>query len=153
MMKKLTMLFGFLVLLIVPLLSQDTIVAIPPVNDVPVIPDWLFLTNNFGILMGTFLGIAAIASFVGEALIRLFKTTITAWKVVIVMILAIVLSFVGSVVNLGYLAATPWWQTILWGALSGAAAAGLKSGNILFFKSIIEFVIGLILSKEPRSVK
>lgn len=140
-MKRLMMLFGFLVLCIVSVFSQV---------EVPVIPDWEFLYSNFGTLMATFLGVAAIASFLGEALIRIFKTTVKAWKVVVVLFLGVGLSFLGGVVNIGYLAEASWWQISLWGLLSGAAACGLKSGNILFFKSIVEFVIGLILSKEPK---
>ena len=140
-MKKLMLLLGFLALLIVPVLSQDP--------EVPVIPDVGYLITNFGVLMASYLGIAAIASFAGEALIRVFKMTKKLWKVVVILVLGVALSIVGSIVNLGYLAEAPIWQAAIWGVLSGGIAAGLRSGNVLFFKSIVEFVIGLLLKKEP----
>lgn len=140
-MKKLILFFALLMgFAFFPLFGQE----------VPVIPDWEYLYGNFGTLMATFLGVAAIASFVGEILIRLFKMTKKLWKVIVIMILGVGISSLGNLINVGYLAASPWWQTGLWGLLSGVAACGLKSGNILFFKTIVEFIIGLVLSKETK---
>lgn len=142
MMKKyFVLIFGLMFLFVGAVLAQD---------EVPIIPDVDYLITNFGILMATAVGIAAIASFLGEALVRWFKMTGKVGKIVVVMILAIVLSFVGSLVNIGYLALAPWWQTGIWGIFSGVVAAGLRGTNLLFFKSIVEFLIGLILSKEPK---
>jgi len=132
------------VLLFVP------IVAVLAQGEVPTIPDWQYLYDNFGSLMFSYLGVAAIASFVGEAVIRIMKLTQKVAKVIVVMVLAVGVSFLGQVINVGYLAESVWYQTALWGLLSGAAANGLRSGNLLFFKSIVEFVIGLILNKEPK---
>jgi len=139
-MKRLMLFIGFMALLIVPVLSQE---------EVPVIPDWAYLYDNFGLLMATYLGIAAIASFAGEILVRLFKLIVKWQKVVVIMVLGVGVSFLGSLINVGYLAEASWWQTGLWGLLSGAIACGLRSGNILFFKSIVEFIISLLLPKEP----
>jgi len=141
MMKRLMLLFGLLVLMFLPALAQ---------GEVPVIPDVDYLVGNFGILMGTFLGVAAIASFLGEMLIRLFKMTGNTGKIIVVFALAVAISFLGSIINVGYLAEAPWYQVGLWGMLSGATAAGLRGTNLLFFKSVIEFIIGLILQKEPK---
>jgi len=132
------------VLLFVP------IVAVLAQGEVPTVPDWQYLYDNFGTLMFSYLGVAAIASFVGEAVIRIMKLTQKVAKVIVVMILAVGVSFLGQVINVGYLAESVWYQTALWGLLSGAAANGLRSGNLLFFKSIVEFVIGIILNKEPK---
>jgi len=139
MKKRMLLLIGFLVLMIAPVLSQ-----------IEVIPDWSYLYENFGVLILTYLGIAAIASFIGEALIRLLKVTKKVLKVTLVMILAVGLALLATVINKGFLAEAPIWQAALWGLLATAAANGLQSGNLLFFKSIIEFFIGWILSKESK---
>jgi hypothetical protein len=141
MMKRLMMLFGMLVLLFIPILAQ---------GEVPVIPDMDYLVSNFGALMLTFAGIAAIASFIGEFFIRLIKSTKNLVKIIIVFILAIGLSFLAKVLSMGDYAIMVWWQVGLWGLLSGATASGLRGTNLLFFKSVVEFVIGLILQKEPK---
>jgi len=144
-MKKFrTFLLFFFALLLLPaaiVLGQD---------EIPTIPDWQYLYDNFGTLMFSYLGVAAIASFVGEAVVRIIKATGKAVKVIVIMVLAIALSFLGQIINVGYLAESVWWQTSLWGVLSGAAANGLRSSNLIFFKSVVDFIIGLILSKEPK---
>jgi hypothetical protein len=144
-MKKLKMfLFFFFALLLLPaaiVLGQD---------EIPTIPDWQYLYDNFGTLMFSYLGIAAIASFVGEAIIRIIKATKKVVKVIVIMILGIALSFLGQIINVGYLADSVWWQTALWGILSGAAANGIRSSNLIFFKSVVDFIIGLILDREPK---
>jgi hypothetical protein len=141
MMKKVIMFFGLLFLFVGAALAQ---------GEVPEIPDVEYLVANFSILMATAVGVAAIASFIGEAVVRLFKMTGKVGKIVVVMVLSIGLSFLGSVVNIGYLAEAPWWQVGIWGIFSGVVAAGLRGTNLLFFKSVVEFLIGLILSKEPK---
>ena len=118
-------------------------------QDVPVIVDFNDLTSNFGAYVATYLGVAAIASFLGEYVIRLLKSTSKAVKIIVVSVLAIVASFLASVINVGYLADAVWYEAIIMGGLSGATAAGLRGTNLLFFKSVIDFVIGLIKSKEP----
>ena len=65
--------------------------------------------------------------------------------------ISIGLSFLGALINVGYLAEAVWWEVLLWGGLSGAAAGGLRSGNLLFFKSVVDFLIGYLKSKEPTS--
>ena len=140
-MKRLIALFTFLIIGAIAILAQ---------TDPPVIPDTEYLISNFGILMATAIGVAAIASCIGELLVRWFKMTGKVGKIIVVMILAIGISFLGGVINIGYLAASPWWQTGIWGIFSGVVAAGLRGTNLLFFKSVVEFLIGLILSKEPK---
>lgn len=142
MKKYFLFIFGLLFLFVGIVLAQDP--------EVPVIPDVNYLVSNFGILMGTAVGIAAIASFLGEGLVRLLKMTGKVGKIVVVMVLAVALSFIGGLINIGYLAEAPWWQTGIWGLFSGVVAAGLRGTNLLFFKSIVEFLIGLILKKEPK---
>jgi len=142
-MKKFFVLFiGLLFLFVGALFAQ--------VTEVPVIPDVSYLIDNFGLLMATFAGIAAIASFVGEFFIRLIKSTKDIVKIIIVFVLAIGLSFLAKVLNMGDYANMIWWQICIWGLLSGATSAGVRGTNLLFLKSVVEFLIGLILQKEPK---
>lgn len=130
----------FLLIAITPLLlfAQE---IVQPEN-------WLDLYENYGVFFGTYLGVAGIATFIGEYVIRLLKLDSTLQKITVVVLLAIGFSFLGMAINIGYLAEATWWETIIWGGLSAATAAGLRSGNILFIKSIVDFVIGFLKSKE-----
>jgi len=140
-MKRFVMLFALL-LMAVGIIAQ--------VGEVPEIPDVEYLVANFGTLMITFTGIAAIASFLAEFFIRLVKTDKKAVKIAFVLVLGVGLTFLsGLLFKEGNYAMMIWWQKILWGLLSGAAAAGLRGTNLLFVKSVVEFLIGLLLSKEP----
>ena len=142
MKKYFVLVFGLLFFSIGMVLAQDP--------EVPVIPDLGFLVENFGALMATFAGIAAISSFIGEFFIRLIKSTSKVLKIVIVFVLAIGLSFLAKVLNMGDYADMVWWMVCIWGLLSGATSAGMRGTNLLFLKSVVEFVIGLILAKEPK---
>lgn len=137
-MKRFLFLFlSFFALM--PLLGQE-----------PEVPgDWVDLYENYGAFFATYLGIAGVASFLAEYVIRLFKVTVQTWKVVIVVGLAIGLSFLGNVLNLGYLAEAEIYETILWGALSAATAAGLRSSNLIFFKTVVDFIVSYLKAKEP----
>jgi hypothetical protein len=113
--------------------------------------DWQDLYDNYGVFFGTYLGIAGVATFLGEYVIRLLKVTVKFWKVTLVVLLAVGISFLGNWINVGYLAEALWWETLLWGVLSAAAAAGLRSTNLLFAKTVVDFIIGLIHTKEPSA--
>lgn len=135
-MKRL-MLIGLLALLVAPLFAQT----------VPV--DWQDLYDNYGVFFATYLGIAGVAMFLGEYVIRLLKLDTKPKKVVAIWLLAIVVSFVGNLTNIGFLAEATWWETVFWGALAGVAANGIWSSNLAFLKTIVEFLIGLIKAKQP----
>ena len=137
------MLFGFLMLCMVALFAR--------VDEIPEIPDVEYLIANFGILMLTFTGIAAIATFLAELFIRVVKTTKKAVKIAFVLVMGVGLTFLSGVVfKEGDYAVMLWWQKVFWGLLSGAAAAGLRGTNLLWIKAAVEFLIGLILKKEPK---
>ena len=138
-MKKVLFL---LVLLIAPfaLLAQDTI---------PIPDDFGDLVSNYGTFFATYLGLAGIAMFLGEFVIRILKVAVKWQKVVIVFAIALIGAVVSNVGNFGFLAEANWWETVLWGALSGVAANGLFSGNWLWLKTLVEMVIGF-LKKEPE---
>ncbi len=138
MMKRLMMFIGFLVLMIVPVLSQEA-----PTS-------WQDLYDNYGLFFATYLGIAGIAMFLGEYVIRLLKLTKKSQKIIAIWVLAVGVSFIGSLINLGYLAEATWWETVMWGLLSGVAANGIFSGNIVFLKTVVEFLIGLLKAREPK---
>jgi len=138
-MRRILLFFGFLMLLITPIFAQ--VVEVPA--------DWQDLYDNYGIYFATYLGIAGIAAFLGEYLIRLLKLATKLQKVTAVWLVAIAVSFFGMLVNIGYLAEATWWETLFWGALSGLAANGIWSSNLLFLKTVVEFLIGLIKTKQP----
>jgi len=138
-MKKFFMLAITMVLFAVPLFSQT-------------VENWQDLYDNFGTLMLTYGGIAAIATFLGELAIRGLNTVKKLWKVVVVWVIAIAVSFLGSVINVGFLSEAVWYEVILWGCLSGALAGGMRSGNVLFLKTAVEFLLNLVkLKKESIS--
>lgn len=138
-MKKLILLFVMLGILVIPMFGQE----------VPVPSDWADLYENYGAFFATYLGVAGVAIFLGEYAVRLLKLAVKWQKVTVICVLAVAVSFLGNAINIGYLSEATWWETILWGGLSAATAAGLRSGNVLFIKTIVDFLIGLIKSKEP----
>lgn len=118
-------------------------------QDVVIPPDWADLYENYGVYFATAGGVAGIAAFLGELLIRFLNLAVKWQKVVLVWALSIGASFVGAfVLNVGYLAEASWWETLIWGAFSGLLANGIWSSNALFLKSILEFFIGLIKAKQ-----
>jgi len=138
MMKKFILFLLFLLPAI--LMAQD---VVPPT-------DWQDLYDNYGVFFATYLGIAGVATFLGEPVIRLLKLTVKWQKVAVVSVLAIAVSLFGQFANVGYLADSLWWQTLIWGATAAAAAAGVRSSNLLFIKSVVDFIIDLIIKKEPE---
>lgn len=135
-MKKL-MLILLAMFIAIPIFAQETVEG------------WGHLFENYEIFLGTYVGIAAIASFLGEYVIRLVKATKNWQKIGIVAVFAIAVSFFGSVVNVGYLSESNWITTVLWGGLSACLAAGMRAGNVLFFKVAVEWVINFLAKKEP----
>ena len=153
-MKKVRMFFIFFISFLVTPAAMLLAQATP---EVPEIPDVQYLIANFGVLMLTFTGIAAVAQFVAEFLIRVVQATKKWVKIVFVMVLGVGLSFLsGLIFKESDYALMLWWQKIFWGLLSGAAASGLRDQNLAGLKSIVEFLIGLILSgslkKEKRAL-
>lgn len=134
------------------ILLAGTGIVLAQDGEVPDIPDVDYLVGNFGLLMLTFTGIAAISSFVAEFVIRLLKTTKKGVKIALVLVFGVGLSFLsGLIFKNGDYALMVWWEKIFWGLLSGAAASGLRGTNLLFVKSVVEFLIGVLLGlkKEP----
>lgn len=119
------------------LFGQD---VVPPAN-------WQDLYDNYGVFFASYLGIAGVAMFIGEILIRIIKPDKKWLKILIVFVLAIAISFVGNLINIGYLAESTWYETILWGSLSGVAANGLWSSNLAFLKTLVELLASIIKKK------
>ena len=134
-MKKFFMLAITMVLFAVPVFSQT-------------VENWQDLYDNFPTLMLTYAGISAIASFIGEFVIRWLNLVKKFGKVVVVWVVAIGVSFLGSVLNVGYLSEAVWYEVILWGCLSGALAGGMRSGNVLFLKTAVEFLLNFLNMKK-----
>lgn len=115
-----------------------------------VVPNWADLYDNYGIYFATVGGVAGIAAFLGELVIRWTKLALKWQKIAVVWVLAVAASFVGAfVLNVGYLAEASWWETAIWGLFSGLLANGIWASNVAFIKSILEFLVGLIKAKQP----
>ena len=139
-MKKLIMFCSFLLLGTIALLAQEP--------DVPV--SWQDLYDNYGVFFATYLGMAGIVTFLGEYVIRLLKLTTKFLKVLFITLLSVGLSFLASAIGIGFLNGAEWWIVLLQGGLIAVAASGVRGTNLLFVKTVVDFVIGLIATKEPK---
>ena len=120
-MKKLMMLFGFLVLMIVPVFSQD---VEPP-------SDWMDLLSQMPTWFGTLAGFAAITVFLGSVVTTLFKITKSLWKQIVAWAVAIVLCLVGNLVNFGLLSEATLLQTLAYGLGAGLIANGIFDFSVV----------------------
>jgi len=121
MMKRLMMLFGFLVLMIVPIFSQD---VEPP-------SDWMDLLSQMPTWFGTLAGFAAVTVFLGSVVTSLFKITKSVWKQIVAWAVAIVLCLVGNLVNFGLLSEATLLQTLVYGLGAGLVANGIFDVSIV----------------------
>jgi len=139
-MKRLIMFFSFLLLGTFVLLGQEP--------DVP--SNWQDLYDNYLLYAAGYLGMAGVVTFLAEYVIRLLKLSTKFLKILFVAIISVGLSFLVSVIGIGFLGGADWWVVLLQAGLITAAAAGLRGGNLLFVKTIVDFVIGWIATKEPK---
>jgi len=100
----------------------------------------------------SYLAVAGLTMFCSEALFLrvpwFSEGKVKLRKSVVVFAIALAWSFISGVLNIGYLADAIWWEIMLWGALSGGIAAGFWSTNFLFVKSLIEWLVSFIKSKQ-----
>lgn len=109
------MLFGLLVLMIVPVFSQD---VEPPA-------DWLDLLAQMDTWFGTLIGFAAVTVFLGSVVTTLFKITKSWGKQIAAWLVAVLLCFLGNLINFGLLAEATWLQTLAYGIGAGLIANGI----------------------------
>jgi len=108
------MMFVFLLILSIPLVAQ---VIEPPT-------DWLGLFANINTWLYSLLGIAAVTVFLAAEANKLLKTEgflkqLVAWAI------AIILLFVGNLVNIGFMAELSWLNTLIYGIAAGFLANGI----------------------------
>ena len=80
---------------------------------------------DFNAWVATLSTVAATAVFVGAFFIQVFKVTVKIWKQVIVWLVAIALTILGNLLNIGFAAEFPWLTTIVYGFASGLVANGI----------------------------
>ena len=114
-MKRLMMLFGLLVLIIVPIFAQE---VEPPA-------DWVDLLAQMPTWFGTLAGLGAITVFLGSVVTSLLKLEKPWVKQIASWIVAIILCAVGNLVNFGILADASWLQTLAYGLGAGLIANGI----------------------------
>ena len=137
------------ILLVLVLLISIGIFA----QDIEIPADFVDLYENYKFFFATYLGIAGVATFLGEYVIRLLKAAIKWQKVAIVSVVAISISLLARLIGIGFLGEASFLIVVIWGGLAAATAAGLRGTNLLFVKSMVDFVVGLLLQKEPKVVK
>jgi len=115
------LLIGFLVLLIVPVFSQD---VEPPT-------DWVDLLAQMPTWFGTLAGFGAVTVFLGSVVTTLFKLTKPWTKQVASWFVAVILCVVGNLVNFGLLADASWLQTLVYGIGAGLIANGIFDFTIV----------------------
>ncbi len=135
------------------LLSLLVLLLVGTVGVIAQPTDWADLYNNYGVYFATAGGIAGIAAFLGELVIRLLKFVKDWQKIATVWVIAVAASFVGAfVLNVGFLAEASLWETVIWGVFSGLLANGIWSSNVAFIKTILEFLVGLVKAKQVTNV-
>lgn len=87
--------------------------------------DWLEVVEGFSGWFGSMAGIAAVTIFISGFLNGLFKISGKFGRQLVAWLVAIVLSIVGNLVNLGFLAEATWLMTVIYGLGAGLVANGL----------------------------
>ena len=104
------------------------------------------LLANLNLYLGSMIGVAAMATFLGALLNGLLKVTKTFVKQLVVWIVAIVVLVVANLVNIGYAAEFSIWQSVLHGFGAGLVANGIF--DIPIVKAIMEFIENLFNKSE-----
>lgn len=126
-MKKYFVLM-FLLLIPAAIFAQD---VEPPTS-------WVDVIANFNTWFATLAGIAAVTVFIAAAINTLFKITKKIVKQLIAWGVAIVLVFLGNLLNIGFGADFPWLTTLAYGVGAGLVANGLFDINTV--QVILDFL-------------
>lgn len=145
MMKKLMLLFGFLVLLLVPAFMQDTIVVVPPVD----IPDDFFDAVNLQKWLLTLTAMVGVVTFFATLVNGLFKTDKSWPRKAVAWAIALILAAAGKIFGIGFIAEITWVMTIVTAVLAGLGANGMF--DIPGLQSawyLIESLLGSVFAKK-----
>lgn len=115
MKKRLLLLFMFIGFVAFPVIAQE---VEPP-------GDWGEVIDNFGTWFGSLAAIAALTVFVSGVLNGALNVTKSFTKQLLAWVIAIVLSLLGNLVNVGFLAEATWLMTVIYGFGAGLVANGL----------------------------
>ena len=142
------MLFGFLVLLLIPVLSQgDSIVVVPPV-DVP-IPDDFFDAVNLQKWLLTLTALVGVVTFFATLVNGLLKTDKSWPRKAVAWVIALILTLAGKIFGIGFVAEITWIMVVVTAALAGLGANGMFDvpglQNLWY---VIESVLGNIFAKK-----
>jgi len=124
----------FLLLLPVAIFAQE---PQPPTS-------WVDVIANFNVWFATLAGIAAVTVFVAAAVNAIFKVTKKIVKQIIAWLIAIVLVFVGSLLNIGFSADFPWLTTLAYGFGAGLVANGM------FDVAMVQTLLDLLKLKKAK---
>lgn len=99
------------------------------------------LLANLNTYLGSMVGVAAMATFLGALLNGLLKVTKTFVKQLVVWLVAIATLVIANLVNMGYAAEFTIWQSLLHGLGAGLVANGIF--DIPVVKAIMTFIENL----------
>jgi hypothetical protein len=126
-MKRLFMLFGFLMLLIVPAFMQDTImdtiVVIPPVLEDA--PTDLFDAINLNKWLANLALLVGVVTFFATLVNGLLKTDKSWIRKAVAWVLALILVVIGKIFGIGFVEELNWIMVVVAAALAGFGANGL----------------------------
>ena len=101
-------------------------------------------TFDFNAWVATLSTVAATAVFLGAFLIQIFKVTVKIWKQIIVWLVAIALTVLGNLFNIGFASDFPWLTTIIYGLASGLVANGI------FDIGTVQGILAFLKLKEKK---
>jgi len=114
-MKKLIMFALALLMFPILIFAQD-----------PEVPtNWTEVIANFNGWFATLAGIAAVTVFIAGFVNTLLKITKKIGKQIVAWLIAIILTVIGNLLNLGFMSEFPWLTTILYGFAAGLVANGM----------------------------
>lgn len=102
------------------------------------------ISFDFNSWVATLSSVAAAAVFLGAAIIKIFKVTVSIWKQVIVWLVSIALSFLGNLFNVGFAAEFPWLTTAVYGFAAGLVANGI------FDIGTVQGILSFLKLKEKK---
>ena len=100
---------------------------------------------DFNAWMATLASVASATVFVAAFIITLLKVEKGAIKQIIALLVAVTLTFLGNVLNIGFTADFPWLTTLAYGFGAGLVANGFADAG--FVQSILT---ALNLKKEKK---
>jgi len=144
MKKRFLMLIGFLVLLLVPVLSQDTIVPTDPA-----VPADLFDALNLNKWLADFSLLVSVTTFFAVLFNGLLKIEKSLLRKIVAWAVCAILAVIGKLFTIGFVGELDWIMVAVTVALGGLGANGLFDvPGLQSFWYLIESLLGNLKAKK-----